>query len=198
MTATLTFRPHYPPRFDGTLILGESTFRGNDPCSLTGWGAYFDAGFPHNFILKHVEDNILNDDHTFRRLRESFTPVIPAEEFWAQKSFTNFMPELLENSHARPSLAQWTAGQREFGLLLDVVRHRRILVVGEKLWERLPQAENETRSNCVYRQDILAMCIPHPSWWNRAKPRPYSSIDAQRITAELMRHIRRIGVRHEY
>ena len=188
MATALSFKPYVPPLFDGTLILGESTFRGNDPSTLTGWNVCFDEGFPRDFIIKHVKDNILNDDRTFRRLRESFAPVLKAKEFWARKAFTNFVPELLANSQARPTDAQWSAGYREFEVLLDVVQPKRILVVGTKLWEHLPPAQNETALSCIYRQNILAMWIPHPSWWNRAKPHPYTSADAQSITTELMRH----------
>jgi len=188
MTSQLIFTPWVPRHFDGTLILGESTFRGNDSSTLTGWSRYFDKGFPHEFIRNHVRDNILNDDRTFRRLRESFAPVLSAQGFWARKAFTNFVPELLKSSRDRPSQAQWHKGQRQFELVLDLVQPERILVVGTKLWENLPPTQNETSFSCIYRDKILAMWIPHPSWWNRARPRPYSTAEAQRITAQLMRH----------
>lgn len=188
MTVQPTFEPWIPKRFDGTLILGESTFRGKTPGSLTGWGHHFDTGFPREFIRKHVRDNLLNDIGTFRKLREAFSPVLPAEEFWMSKAFTNFVPELLSSSRDRPTQDQWRKGQREFALILDAVQPRRILVVGTTHWKNLPPAENETPCSCIYRCNILAMPIPHPSWWNRAKPRPYSITDAQRVTALLMRH----------
>jgi uracil-DNA glycosylase len=182
-----TFAPHIPAQFDGTLILAESTFRGPDPDTKTGWPAALDKGFPKSFIKNHVQDNTLNDDRTFRKLRESFAPILDAEEFWARKAFTNFVPDLLDTSQSRPTAEQWLAGQQEFPWVLDVVKPRRILVVGLGLWEHLPEGENEQRDQCFYRSaSIVAMCIPHPSAWNRLKPKPYTYKDAQRVTSKLM------------
>lgn len=188
MDTQATFRPWIPRRFDGTLILGESTFRGKTAHSRTGWGHHFDIGFPREFICKHVGDNLLNDVGTFRKLRGAFSPVLPPNEFWERKAFTNFIPELLNSSRDRPTEDQWHKGQREFELILDEVHPQRILVVGNALWENLPSAENETSVSRIYRRNILAMPIPHPSWWNRAKPRPYTTLDARRVTVQLMRH----------
>lgn len=186
----LTFKPHVPPRFDGTLILGESTFRGPNPQTRTGWDQSFDEGFPEEFIIKHVRDNKENDTTTFRKLRESFHPILPPEEFWDRKAFTNFVPELLDHGRARPTARQWDAGRQEFELLLNAVCPKRILVVGTILWRQLPPGENEREESCIYKGhggDILARWIPHPSSWNRKRP-AYTTSDARKITALLMKH----------
>lgn len=182
-----TYLPHVPEQFDGTLILGESTFKGQDFSTQTGWDSWFDEGYPKEFIRKHVEDNKDTDLNTFRRLRESFEPVLIADDFWARKAFTNFIPELLVNSKSRPTTAQWTSGQNEFEAILDMVQPQRILVVGWELWKKLPPGEDEQEDRCTYRATVLAMCIPHPSFWNRIKPK-YTVDDARRVTAILMSH----------
>ncbi|OQA93943.1 MAG: hypothetical protein BWY27_00009 [Bacteroidetes bacterium ADurb.Bin234] len=180
-----TYMPYIPDKFDGTLILGESCPKGPDMNTLTGWDPWFDKGYPKKFIQKHVKDNKDNDVNTFRNLRKSFEPVLSADEFWSIKAFTNFIPELLPNSKARPTAQQWASGRNEFETILNVVNPKRILVVGDQLWENLPLGENEEDNKCFFRSTILTMCIPHPSRWNRIK---YTVHDARRITAILMNY----------
>ena len=125
------------------------------------------------------------DLSTFRRLRESFVPVLSPDEFWERKAFTNFVPELVEPLPSRPTARQWDAGRSEFEALLDYVRPKRILVVGATLWRHLPPAEHETKSTRIYRGHILAAWILHPSSWNRQR---YTLADARRVTSRLMAH----------
>jgi hypothetical protein len=180
----LTFQPYVPCGFDGTLVLGESTFKGVK-CGVTGWGRCFDDAYPWKFICAHVKANIDEDARTFRRIRESFVPVEVATEFWKKKAFTNFIPELLSHSGARPRKDQWSAGHDQFELVLDIVQPKRILVVGARLWENLPAVTHETRRSGFFRDSILAIWLNHPSCWNR---RGYTvqHANARRLTARLM------------
>src|SRR5262249_27532680 len=118
--ADLGMAPWMPPKCDGTLILGESTFRGSNTCP-TRWGIRFDSVWPRGFVIEHVKDNSTNDKDTFNAIRNSFEPVLEPQEFWNTKAFWNYVTRLLDKREDRPSLDDWQQGKEHFTALLALV-----------------------------------------------------------------------------
>jgi hypothetical protein len=190
------FTPWKRPRFNGTLILAESCPKGDETQGITGWRAHPDADWPHNFILKHVEEKREQDDATFRVLRQSFLydgQVLDTFEFWELHGFSNLVPRLMGGSTPeRPTSQDRRAAREQFSLILEVVRPRRILIAGAWAVEALKDMSDTAGCVTVGANDswemrfggVPVVGIYHPSAWNRRRPQ-YTLERARGATARL-------------
>lgn len=187
------FTPWQRPRFNGTIILAESCPKGNETEGITGWRAHPDTDWPHNFILKHVEEKREQDDATFRALRQSFLydgKILGAFEFWELHGFSNLVPRLMDGgTDKRPKSKDEQDARDQFRLIFEVVRPRRILIASAWAVEAL-KGLSDAGYVTIGGKDgwemqfggVPAVGIYHPSAWNRCQ---YNLDRAQRATARL-------------
>ena len=121
-------RPWIGGRFDGLLILGESHYGEADDLDLTTQVVQemVDRTSRHAFFTK-VEIAISGE--ASRKSGE--------DSFWQTVAFANFCPGAVEGPRERPSLEMWTEGYRLFPALMSLVRPKRVLVLGNELWDNV-------------------------------------------------------------
>lgn len=191
------FDPWVPPAFQGILILGESCPKGTETNGLTGWRVHPDHQWPSNFVRRHVEEKLQQDDHTFAALRRSFLyqgRVLDPSEFWAQHAFTNVIPRLMGggDAPARPTTQDGHDARAQLPLILNAVSPRGVLICGAWAVETLQAISDARRYTKVGDDDwwemrfgsVAAVGIYHPAAWNRMG---YNCDRARLATAHLLR-----------
>ncbi len=187
------FKPWLPERFNGTLILAESHFKGDETLGVTGWIKHPDSEWPQAFITKYVQDKRDTDDPALRALRHSFVydgSVLGRVDFWDSHAYSHLIPRLMKERDERPS-AQDAAGAREqFKLIVAAVEPVRILIVSAWAVAILKQDSDDHDYKKVGDNDywemrfqgVPAVGIHHPNAWKRLG---YTLERAQLATARL-------------
>jgi len=189
------FNPWKPPGFNGTLILGESCPKGDETSGITGWRAHPDSEWPHNFIIRHVEEKRLQDDSTFRALRSSFVydgAVLESVAFWDAHAFSNLVPRLMgrrpSGKFERPGARDKEPAREQFRLILEDVQPSRVLIASAWGTEVLKDLSDTHKYDAVQEgwqmafDQRPAIGIYHPQAWNQ---QGYSIDQARRATALL-------------
>lgn len=93
----------------------------------------------------------------FRRVIQTvegceYSAVNP-EAGWARIAYSNYVQEALSGPRIAPSLTQWTDAERCFFGQLAITRPRVLLVLGRRLWDRLPFAPQNR---------LLPLSLPTP------------------------------------
>lgn len=133
-----------------------SAFRGG-PVLLLGWSHYerrsgWEASEPlgpqatKEIITAHIQDETEDTPRRFlAKVRQALTGgqlSVTREEryrFWHSVAFYNYIQEALQNAKEIPSDALHDDARPAFGELLRKHKPRTIIVVGERLWWKLPE-----------------------------------------------------------
>jgi hypothetical protein len=143
---TPRFEPWVPFDFDGTLVLGESTYHGSKEGLVAGTTSAFDAAINYDVrwwligqvVFAAMDPGWEPEQLFYRRVREALgygEGHADRVKCWMRTAFAEFIQHPLpSNASAR----DWETAQREFPMLIDKIRPKRVLVVGSSVWQRLP------------------------------------------------------------
>jgi hypothetical protein len=154
-----TFEPWLPWNFDGTLLLGESTFRGNDTKGLTGHGRGFDALIEFDvryWLIGQVVDAAIHQDKPFyKAMRKTLHPELSPIDCWFRTAHAEFVQDPLDSNRAR---RDWPTAQRGLPALVGRIRPKRVLVASSTVWQKLPNWR-------VDRRDGVELCQGWGAVW---------------------------------
>ena len=121
-------KPWIGNQFNGLLVLGESHYGNAEDDGLTTQVVQeaVDGVSTHAFFTK-IEIVV-----TGEALRKR-----GPNSFWHHIAFANFCPGAVDGPRHRPSEEMWAEGYRLFPELLLQVRPKRILVLGNELWDNI-------------------------------------------------------------
>ena len=91
-----------------------------------------------------------------------------ARDCWGRVALTEYLPGSMGNGSARPTQSDWLEAEREWPLVLDLLRPRTVVVLGRSMWTQdAPHGRNrECRySGLCAAGGAIAMCFAtfHPS-----------------------------------
>lgn len=130
-------------------------------------------------VQAHIDRGDQSEQEFWCKIEELLTGarVTPGlrNAFWDQIAFHNYVVDLLEDGHARPTMAQWEASRAPFLALVANLKPHFILVLGMGTWINLPAeprkgpaiAEAKRSETCFYGWDggeALAYAIEHPMY----------------------------------
>lgn len=137
------FEPWTRTNFDGTLVLGESLYRGPEE-GFSGWGPGFDRllnGDERQWVKCQIEDAAIGMESRFyKKLRAILHPELSPRLCWERTAFTEFVQDVLPNRHAP---RDWEKARKALPEIMDFVSPRRVVVVGKATWEHLPDGDVE-------------------------------------------------------
>jgi hypothetical protein len=178
------FKPWIPLDFDGTLVLGESTYGGTKG-GFTGHGAVFDAAIGRDvrwWLIGQVVDAAITQDKFpfYRRIREALHPGSTPYDCWTRTAHAEFIQRPLSSNQAE---RDWATAQREFTLLINEIRPKRVLVASGSVWQRLPDWP-------VHTLDGVEVCRENGvvySWTFHPRHPRFNPMEARRVVEVLYR-----------
>jgi hypothetical protein len=151
------------------LILGESAY---------SWDEDGEIQHPdENHAIGSVEWTIENFDQSARTMR-MISRALAGEEWpsaerlkfvWNRVAFTNFVDGTVgEGARKRPTAAMWADAQLKFLPLLEHIRPRRVIVLGQDLWSNMPETDlyiTDAVQGYRLADGTHAICqqVPHPA-----------------------------------
>jgi len=138
------FEPWVPFDFDGTLVLGESTYHGGEEGLVAGTTRIFDAAINHDvrwWLIGQVVFAAMDPDYEHRfyccvRAALGYGDAHQERvQCWTQTAFAEFIQHPLSSNASR---RDWEMAQREFPTLIERIRPKRVLVASGSVWRRLP------------------------------------------------------------
>jgi Fe2+ or Zn2+ uptake regulation protein len=146
--ATIRFLPWTPtadePRFEGVrvLLVGESN------CEEAGLhDADASSDWTRNVVLEwgvHPPTRKMFFANIYAMLTGQpwFLGASDLERFWNSVFFYNYVQTLVpEGSRRRPTRPMWEAAQRGFRDVIERIRPEAVVVLGEDLWQHLPEQD---------------------------------------------------------